>query len=56
MLLSPGLTHTGAVVMLERIHLLQEIENMKFNSIEKQVKEKRGVWLILEILRLAGTF
>lgn len=43
MLLSPGLTHTGAVVMVERIHLLQKVEDVKFNSIEKQVKEKHGV-------------
>lgn len=43
MLHSPGLAHTGAVFMVERIHLLQEVDNMKFSSIAKQVKEKRGV-------------
>lgn len=29
--------------MVERIHLLQKVEDVKFNSIEKQVKEKHGV-------------
>lgn len=29
--------------MVERIHLLQEVDRMKLNSTEKQVKEKRGV-------------
>lgn len=29
--------------MVGRIHLLEEVDHMKLNSIEKQVKEKHGV-------------
>lgn len=42
MLLSPGLTHRGAVLMVERVHLLQEAENTKV--VGKQVKEKAGAF------------